>query len=185
MCAVKKFIDKVTIECIKGDITNQNDVKAIVNAANSRLGPGGGVAGAIHEKAGPGLEQECKPYAPLKAGEAVITTGQKLPNNYIIHCLGPVCGLDHPEDELLASCYKEALKLAESYHITSIAFPSISTGNFGFPLDHAANVAFTTIKEISKDLKYIRLIRFVLFSQHALDVHKRVLEDLFKSWNKS
>lgn len=172
------FYEKVNIECIKGDITLQHDVTAIVNAANSRLMPGGGVAGAIHEKAGPGLEQECKPYAPLKPGEAIITTAQKLPNKYIIHCRGPICGLEWPEEELLANCYKNALELTKRYNIDSIAFSAISTGNYGFPLEHAAEVAFTTIKKHVFQLKNLSLIRFVLYSEHALEVHKNVLKKL-------
>ncbi|MFO7296348.1 MAG: macro domain-containing protein, partial [Clostridia bacterium] len=125
---MEKVIHGVKIECVQGDITKQEGFDAIVNAANAQLMPGGGVAGAIHRAAGPGLAEECKPLAPIKPGQAVITGGHNLPNRYVIHCLGPVYGVDQPSDKLLADCYRNALKLAEQHGITSIAFPAISTG---------------------------------------------------------
>jgi O-acetyl-ADP-ribose deacetylase (regulator of RNase III) len=103
-----------------------------VNAANAQLRSGGGVAGALHRAAGPGLEREASALAPLNPGEAVITSGHDLPNAWVIHCLGPVYGWDHPEDRLLSSCYREALRLAESLGLTSVALPAISTGAFGW-----------------------------------------------------
>ena len=99
-----KTISGVTIECVKGDIAKQPDMTAVVNAANAWLKPGGGVAGAIHRAAGPSLEEECRPLAPIKPGQAVITGGHSLPNKYVIHCLGPRWGIDKPEDKLLADC---------------------------------------------------------------------------------
>ncbi|MFP4489812.1 MAG: macro domain-containing protein, partial [Bacteroidales bacterium] len=129
---MKKDVSGVTLELITGNIAAQEDITAVVNAANARLRTGGGVAGAIHRAAGPGLEKETAPLAPIRPGEAVITSGNKLPNKYIIHCLGPVYGVDKPEDKLLANCYRNALKLAEEQKIDSIAFPAISTGAFAY-----------------------------------------------------
>lgn len=152
------------IEIVLGDITQQADVDAIVNAANAQLMPGGGVAGAIHRAAGPGLAAECRPLAPIAAGEAVMTGGHGLPNEWVIHCLGPVYGRDEPGAELLASCYRNALNLAEAGRIRSIAFPAISTGAFGYPAGEAARVSAKTICEEAPALEHVRLVRFVLYS---------------------
>ncbi len=175
---MKKTMSGVEVECVKGDIASQEDFTAVVNAANAQLRMGGGVAGAIHRKAGPGLEEECAPLAPIKPGEAVITGGHNLPNRYVIHCLGPIHGVNKPEDKLLESCYREALKLAEEYKIDSIAFPSISTGAFGFPLDDAARIAFKTIKEMVYHLKHVKRIRFVLFDDRGLGTHQQAMNDV-------
>lgn len=176
---MEKVIHGVKIECVQGDITKQEGFDAIVNAANAQLMPGGGVAGAIHRAAGPGLAEECKPLAPIKPGQAVITGGHNLPNRYVIHCLGPVYGVDQPSDKLLADCYRNALKLAEQHGITSIAFPAISTGIFGYPMEEAARVAFEAIFELIPSLKSIKVIRFVLWGREALEIHERVLENMF------
>ena len=173
-----KRISDVIIECIVGDIASQEDMTAVVNAANAQLRMGGGVAGAIHRAAGPALEEECRPLAPIKPGEAVITGGHNLPNRYVIHCLGPVYGIDKPEDELLKDCYRNALEIAEDHHIDSIAFPAISTGVFSFPLEKATKITFQTIKKILPELKNIKHIRFVLFSQDALMVYEEHLKKL-------
>lgn len=177
---MKKDFSGVTLECVTGDIATQADIKAVVNAANAQLRMGGGVAGALHRAAGPGLEKECRPLAPIKPGEAVITGGHNLPNSYVIHCLGPVYGIDKPEAELLTNCYRNALRLAEENKIESVAFPSISTGAFGYPIEEATEVAFRTIKEIITGLKEVRLIRFVLHGVDALTVHENYLEKTFK-----
>ncbi|MGK7368954.1 MAG: macro domain-containing protein, partial [Candidatus Halalkalibacterium sp. M3_1C_030] len=137
-------ISGITLEIKRGDIASQDDIEAVVNAANAELRTGGGVAGAIHRAAGPGLTEETRPLAPISPGEAVITGGHNLPNNYVIHCLGPVYGRDKPEEELLANCYKNALQLAEDEGIESVAFPAISTGAFGYPTEAAARVALST-----------------------------------------
>lgn len=171
-------ISGVTVECVRGDIAAQEDVTVVVNAANAQLLPGGGVAGAIHRAAGPGLTEECRPLAPIKPGEAVITGGHNLPNKYVIHCLGPVYGVDEPADRLLASCYRNALKLAEEQGIDSIAFPAISTGIFGYPVEEAATVALKTIIEIIPGLKKVEKIRFVLYSNEHLKIHEEVLRRL-------
>jgi O-acetyl-ADP-ribose deacetylase (regulator of RNase III) len=170
-----KIISGITVECVKGDIASQADVSAVVNAANAQLRIGGGVAGAIHRTAGPGLEEECRPLEPISPGEAVITGGHNLPNRYVIHCLGPVYGMDKPEAELLANCYRNALDLAEQNKIDSIAFPAISAGAFGYPVEDAAEVAFIAIKEMIPKLQHVKRIRFVLHSNSDLDVHERTL----------
>lgn len=175
---MEKKISGVTIECVKGDITRQPDVTAVVNAANAWLKPGGGVAGAIHRVAGPELYKECRPLAPIKPGQAVITGGHNLPNKYVIHCLGPRYGVDKPEDRLLSDCYRNALKLADEHEIDSIAFPAISTGVFGYPLQEAAEVALRTVKETIPSLKHVKKIRFVLHSDRDLKIHEKVLESL-------
>lgn len=166
------------IQCFEGDITDQKDMTAVVNAANAHLKPGGGVAGAIHRGAGPKLYQECKPLAPIEPGEAVITGAYNLPNEYVIHCLGPVYGRDKPEEKLLVDCYRNALLLAEKHGIDSIAFPSISTGAFGYPVEEAAKVALKTVQVTLMELKNVKTVRFVLHSQRDLEIHERVLTEL-------
>lgn len=168
----------VTVECVRGDITSQNDVDAVVNAANARLGPGGGVAGAIHRAAGPGLAEEAMPLGPIEPGEAVMTGGHGLPNSYVVHSLGPVYGQDRPEAELLARCYRNSLALAEEKGIESIAFPAISTGIFGYPVGEAARVALGTVREEADSLERVRLIRFVLHSPSDFETHEKVLSQL-------
>ncbi|MGH3146865.1 MAG: macro domain-containing protein, partial [Rubrobacter sp.] len=167
-----------TVECVRGDITSQDDVETVVNAANARLEPGGGVAGAIHSAAGPGLAREARPLGPIEPGEAVITGGHDLPNRYVIHTLGPVYGQDLPEPELLANCYRNALALAEEHGIDSVAFPAISTGIFGYPIEAAAEVALGAVRQEAQRLERVRLVRFVLHSASDLEVHERVLSEL-------
>ena len=168
----------VTIECVQGNIANQPDMDAIVNAANAELRTGGGVAGAIHRAAGPGLEAECRPLAPIRPGQAVITGAHNLPNRYVIHCLGPVYGRDQPSEALLASCYRNALHLAEQNAIASIAFPAISTGIFGYPIDQAARVALKTIIDEAPRLSAVKHIRMVLLDAADQRLHAEVLEEL-------
>lgn len=175
---ISKQLQNVTLEIVQGDITKQIDIDAVVNAANAWLKPGGGVAGAIHRAAGPELEKECRKYAPIKVGQAVITKAYNLPNKYVIHCLGPRYGIDKPEDKLLADCYINALNLAEENKITSIAFPAISTGVFGYPVEEAAKVVFRTIKSVVEKLKSVRIIRFVLFSEEDYKIYSRFLETI-------
>jgi len=171
---MEKVSINIKLECVTGNIAAQKDIEAVVNAANAQLRIGGGVAGALHRGAGPGLEEECRPLAPIHPGEAVITGAHKLPNSYVIHCLGPVFGVDRPEAQLLAACYRNALRLAEENKIKSIAFPSISTGAFGYPMKEAAKVAFQTVKEEITNLKHLKLIRFVLHSNDALTLHEKI-----------
>ncbi|RBP33312.1 O-acetyl-ADP-ribose deacetylase (regulator of RNase III) [Marinobacter pelagius] len=169
------FMTQVSIECVQGNIASQPDIDAIVNAANARLMPGSGVAGAIHSAAGPGLAQECRQLAPIEPGQAVISGGHDLPNPHVIHCLGPVYGVDTPSDELLADCYRNALELADRHGLSSIAFPAISTGVFGYPIDEAARVAVNAIRKAVPGLTSVRLIRLVLFSEDDLEVFRAAL----------
>ena len=156
---------------IVGDITQQ-DVDAIVNAANSTLLGGGGVDGAIHDAGGPEIFNECRRIREtdypqgLPTGKAVITTGGNLPAKYVIHTVGPIYGRE-PEHqaELLAACYQNSLLLARQHHLTSIAFPSISTGAFGYPKIEAAKVASTAIRNFLTADAQIREVRLVFFQQ--------------------
>ena len=173
-----KEFSGINIELLVGDIVNQPDIDAIVNAANAQLRIGGGVAGAIHRKGDPELEQLTRPLAPIKPGEAVITEAPNLPNRFVIHCLGPVYGRDEPSDTLLANCYKNALDLAEKHNLKSVAFPALSTGAFGYPMDEAAEIAFKTIRDLAESLQTIELIRFALFDDDAYQTHKKQLGQL-------
>ena len=175
---MEKIFNNIQFETVIGDIANQSDVEAVVNAANAQLQTGGGVAGALHRAAGPELFKECRNLAPIKPGEAVITKAYNLPNNYVIHCLGPVYGKDAPEEKLLANCYKNALRLAEKHQIRSIAFPSLSTGAFGYPIEEAANVTFNAILAELQGLKHLQRIKFVLFSEQDLKLYLKKIEDL-------
>ena len=165
----------VAIECVKGDITKQDDLDAVVNAANAELMPGGGVAGAIHRAAGRELAEACRPLAPIQPGEAVITAGFGLPSAKIIHCLGPVYGRDTPSVELLAACYRNALRLAEEHGLGSVGFPALSTGAFGYPLAEAAPIAIETCAGEAQKLETVERIRFVLFDDKAREAHERAL----------
>ena len=174
---MKRTFGAVTVECVRGDITSQDDVDAVVNAANTQLGPGGGVAGAIHRAAGPGLAEEARPLGPIEPGEAVITGAHGLPNRHVIHTLGPVYGQDRPEAELLAGCYRNSLALAEENGIESIAFPAISTGIFGYPVEAAAGVALGAVRDEADSLDIVHLVRFVLHSASDLETHEKVLSE--------
>lgn len=177
---MKKEISGVTIELRQGDISRQKDCEAVVNAANPQLEPGGGVAGAIHDAAGPELAEEARKMAPIKPGEAVITSAYNLPNKYVIHCLGPVFGRDKPEDELLRKCYENAVDLAEEKGISSIAFPAISTGIYGYPVAEAAQIALMTIVKRAEKIKGLKKVVFVLHSQKDLEIHQKVLEQILE-----
>lgn len=175
---MKKMHKQVEIEISRGDIAAQEGIDAVVNAGNAELAIGGGVAGAIHRAAGSQLYEECKPLAPIKPGEAVITKAYKLPNQYVIHCLGPVYGRDKPEDKLLANCYRNALKLAEEHKISSIAFPALSTGAFGYPIKEATEITFNTILAEVPQLNHLQKLKFVLHSEGDLKIYESVFRDL-------
>ncbi|WP_043529890.1 macro domain-containing protein [Litchfieldella xinjiangensis] len=166
---------RITIECKQGDIARQAEMDAVVNAANAELQIGGGVAGALHRAAGPGLEEECRPLAPIKPGQAVITSGHDLPNRYVIHCLGPVYGVDEPAAELLAACYRNAMTLADEHELSSLAFPSLSTGAFGYPMADAARIALKTVSETATQCRHLERVRFVLFDEAAAELHRELL----------
>lgn len=177
----RNILGIMELEFLRGDITKQPDIDAIVNAANAELKIGGGVAGAIHRAAGEQLYEECRPMAPIKPGEAVITKAYNLPNKHVIHCLGPVYGVDQPSDLLLKNCYSNALDLAEKHQISSIAFPAISTGVFGYPLQEAAEIAIKAIQDYTRKAKSIELVRMVLFSKNDLDVFQKSYKVLSNS----
>jgi O-acetyl-ADP-ribose deacetylase (regulator of RNase III) len=172
-------LETVTLELKQGDIAAQDDIDAVVNAANAQLNGGGGVDGALHGASGPELKKASEPKGPIRPGEAVITPGFNLPNKYVIHCLGPVYGQDRPEAGLLANCYKNALQLAENNGVERIAFPAISCGAFGYPTRDAAKVAFRTIKVQSQALGVVKLIRIVLFDDEAMEIQRKVMEEVF------
>lgn len=168
----------ILITCQQGDITEQKDVDVIVNAANAELMPGGGVAGAIHRRAGPELANACRKKAPIRPGESVITKGFQLPNDYVIHTLGPIYGVDKPEDKLLEQCYVTSLKLAETEGLKKIAFPAISTGAFGYPFEEALKVAVSSVLVMSKHLAVVKEIRFVLYSKKDHEAYESYLSNL-------
>lgn len=177
---MKVKIEGIELELRKGDITSQPDIDAIVNAANARLAPGGGVAGAIHRKAGPQLYEECKKLAPIKTGEAVITKGYNLPNPYVIHTLGPVYNSDPDPAGNLSLCYRNCLNLADKNRLKSIAFPAISTGIFGYPLEEAAKISLKAVVEEIPILKNIKKICFVLYDDASFRIFREALENVTK-----
>ena len=159
------------IEVVEGDITLL-DVDAIVNAANSTLLGGGGVDGAIHRRAGPGLLEECRKLGGAETGEAKITGGHRLKARHVIHCVGPVWhGGKRGEPEALASCYRNALALAEKHGLKSIAFPAISTGAYGYPIEAATKIAVREARAFEKHHSDIRIV-FCCFSASDAAVYR-------------
>ncbi len=175
---MKTKIDGLTIETVQGNIASDEELEAVVNAANAQLRTGGGVAGAIHDAAGPNLARECRELAPIEPGEAVITSAHDLPNEYVIHTLGPVYGQDKPEDELLARCYRNSLRRAIEHDVQSIGFPAISTGAFGYPSDEAVTVALTTVRDEAPKIETVQHIRFVQFSSSDQELYKETFNAL-------
>lgn len=160
------------IEIVEGDITALS-VDAIVNAANEALAPGGGVCGAIHKKAGPELADACAKLGGCATGEAKITPGFELPAGHVIHAVGPVWGGgERGEGRLLADCYRNALELAAENGLTSIAFPAISTGIYGFPPDRAALIALRTVRETLPDVPSIQRMVFCCFGEESRALHE-------------
>jgi O-acetyl-ADP-ribose deacetylase len=162
----------------RGDLTREA-VDAIVNAANSSLLGGGGVDGAIHAVAGPGLVGACSGLGGCPAGEARITKGYRLPARHVIHTVGPVWrGGMAGEDETLASCYRESLRLAEEAGLSSVAFPSISTGAYGFPIERACRIALREIRSFLATAKSVRLVKVVAFGARDLEAYERAAAEV-------
>ena len=169
---------KTRIEIVQGDITVQK-VDAIANAANTTLLGGGGVDGAIHRAAGPELLAECRTLGGCATGEAKITKGYRLPAKYVLHTPGPVWhGGRNNEDELLASCYLSCLQLASEYGCRTVAFPSISTGVYHFPLERAAGIAVGTIAVYLETHPEIELARMVCFDSRTKEAYDKALSIL-------
>jgi len=166
------------IEIVEGDITKL-DVDAIVNAANKTLLGGGGVDGAIHRAAGPGLLEECRTLGGCETGQSKITGGYNLPARHVIHTVGPVWGGgSRGEDALLASCYRTSLELAAEHGLRTIAFPSISTGAYRFPVKRASRIAVSEVKAFLEENDTVEKVTLVCFGQKAYDIHVAALEEI-------
>ena|SRR3989338_1310223 len=178
---MEKKIGKTKLSLVQGDITLQ-ETEAIVNAANTSLLGGGGVDGAIHRAGGPKILEECKKIRAKQGGcptgEAVITTGGNMATGYVIHTVGPVwSGGNRGEEQLLRNAYYNSLNLAKENGIKSVSFPSISTGVYRFPIDKAAKIAITTVKEFIQEYNFAE-VRFVLFSERDLQVYEKALRGI-------
>ena len=166
------------VEVINADITTLH-VDAIVNAANESLLGGGGVDGAIHRTAGPGLLEECRKIGGCPTGEARLTKGYNLPAKYVIHTVGPVWrGGTHGEDELLAACYRHSMSIALRNHIRTIAFPAISTGVYGFPMQRAATIAANEVGAFLGTYPEFDRVIFCCFGREALDAYSAAVRSL-------
>jgi len=177
---------KATLELVTGDITDET-TDAIVNAANSSLLGGGGVDGAIHQAAGPSLLSECKKIrdlrGPLPPGQAVTTSGAKLKARYVIHTVGPVWqGGKVNEPQILESCYSNSMEQANIKSCTSVSFPSISTGAFGYPVGPAAQIALRAIADLLHQPRSVKLVRFVLFDERSYKAYAAAAEELSRDF---
>jgi len=167
----------VTFEIVTGDITTL-DVDVIVNAANPSLCGGGGVDGAIHRAAGPELLAECRTLGGARPGEVKLTAGYRLPARYVAHAVGPIWrGGEQGEDRLLASCYRRTLELLLENDLTSVAFPSISTGAYGFPIERASRIALTTVREFVRDRGGEWRVLFCCFTPKDARVYERAAKE--------
>jgi O-acetyl-ADP-ribose deacetylase (regulator of RNase III) len=179
--AAQARFGEAALELVQGDITREA-VDALVNAANARLAGGGGVDGAIHRAGGPAIMEECRRIGGCPTGKVVATTAGKLSAKRVLHAVGPVGrGGGNGEAELLASCYREAFALAEQEGLASVAFPSISTGVYGYPVEQAARVALEAVATALAAAKAVKLARFVLFDDRAFDAYAAVLTELVKA----
>lgn len=166
------------LELVEGDITKE-DMEAIVNAANRSLLGGGGVDGAIHRAGGPKILEECEKLGGCETGNAKLTTGGNLKARYVIHTVGPIYrGGKQGEEKVLASCYWRSLEVASENRIKSIAFPSISTGAYGYPIKEASKIALSTVINYLKDHSDIAVVRFVLFSSFDYKVYQQTLKQM-------
>lgn len=175
---MKATIHQSTLEVAQGDITHQ-DTEAIGNAANSALAGGGGVDGAIHRAGGPSIMSELKAkYKGCPTGSAVITGGGNLKANYVIHAVGPRYSGSSKDPELLSGAYRKSLELCTQNKISSIAFPSISTGIYGYPVEEASRIALKTVMDYLKEHPEIKLVRFVLFDSRTFSVYGEALKEI-------
>ena len=175
---MKVNVQKSILEVVQGDITQQ-DTEAIGNAANSTLAGGGGVDGAIHRAGGPSIMSELKAkYKGCPTGSAVITGGGNLRTKYVIHAVGPRYSGSPKDPELLSGAYRKSLELCSQNKISSIAFPSISTGIYGYPVEEASRIALKTVIDYLKDHPEIKLVRFVLFDSKTFEVYKESLKEI-------
>jgi O-acetyl-ADP-ribose deacetylase (regulator of RNase III) len=175
---MKVTVHQSILEIVQGDITQQ-DIEAIGNAANSALAGGGGVDGAIHRAGGPTIMSELKAkYKGCPTGSAVITSGGNLKAKYVIHAVGPRYSGTPKDPELLSSAYRKSLELCTQNKISSIAFPSISTGIYGYPVEEASRVALKTVMDYLKEHTEIKLVRFVLFDSKTFEVYKESLKKM-------
>src|SRR6266540_5541353 len=171
-------IGAARLKLVQGDITRVR-ADAIVNAANEGLTPGGGVSGAIHRAAGPSIAAECRRIGHTPTGQAAITTGGQLPARHVIHAVGPVWrGGQQGEAELLAAVYRSSLRLADEHGLKTIAFPSISTGIYGYPIDQAARVALEAVVEYLRGETRLEEVTFVLFSARDLAIYESALDEV-------
>lgn len=166
------------VEIVQGDITHI-EIDAIVNAANTSLLGGGGVDGAIHRAAGPELLEECRQLRGCKTGEAKITKGYRLPASYVIHTVGPIWhGGTKNEPQLLANCYRNCFALAKTHQIEGIAFPSISTGVYRYPIEQAASIAVTETQHFLESNDFLQKVIFVCFSTQDFDCYQKTVDAL-------
>lgn len=172
-------ISGVTLALLRGNIVEIR-VDAIVNAANSGLAGGGGVDGAIHRAGGPSIMQECRKFGGCPTGSAVATTAGRLPAKYVFHAVGPIYNGSPDDQRLLASAYQSCLDLAEQYQVKSIAFPSLSTGAYGYPLSLAAPIALRTIIEHIKKPTSLKQVIMVLFDERVYKAHEQALAEIMR-----
>ena len=178
-------VNQSQLEIVQGDIT-QEETEAIGNAANSALAGGGGVDGAIHRAGGPSIMSELRAmYTGCPTGSAVITGGGNLKTKYVIHAVGPRYSGSPKDPELLSSAYRKSLELCTQNKIASIAFPSISTGIYGYPVEEASRIALKTVIDFLKDHPEIKLVRFVLFDSKTFNVYEEALKELTTKVNPS
>lgn len=165
-----RWVMKAILTYVRGDLLAQDDCDAIVNAANSGLWPGGGVCGRIHAAAGPELARYCAQLGGVPVGGAVATPGFALPQRWVIHACGPRYGIDEPAAGMLASAYVQALEVADEKHVKRIAFPALSTGIYGYPLEEAAQVTLRALRSQLSALQSVEEVRLVLYDARAYQV---------------